>query len=116
MTTVGFGDMLPATYKEAFIVAFIEIFGAMIVAYNINEIGGIVGAMRNSHQALQRKLGVLRRMELKNPISDELGQKIESYLNHETEIKEEYEYDEHKEIIESLPEQLQKEYYYESNR
>ena len=96
MMTIGFGDFSPVTYREAICVAFVEIFGAMILAYNINEIGGIVSSIRSSSDTLQRKYGVLRRMMMKDPIPEELNWKIESYLGHEAEIKEEFEYEEHR--------------------
>lgn len=44
----------------------------MVLAYNINEVGSIVSSMRRSNQELERKLGVLRRMIRRSPISQEL--------------------------------------------
>lgn len=55
-------------------------------------------------------------MAKKNPVPEELEWKIESYLSHETEIRDKFEYNEHHAIIESLPEQLKHEYYLEENQ
>jgi len=48
MMTVGFGDFLPVTYREGFIVAFLEFFSCIVLAYNISEIGGIISTIRSS--------------------------------------------------------------------
>lgn len=48
MMTVGFGDISPVDYRESIIVAFIEIFSSIVLAYNISEVGSIVSSMRKS--------------------------------------------------------------------
>jgi hypothetical protein len=70
MMTVGFGDISPVDYRESIVVAFIEIFSSIVLAYNISEVGSIVSSMRKSSQELERKLGVLRRMSMKEPIPE----------------------------------------------
>lgn len=52
MITVGFGDITPVNYKEAIVVAFIEIFSSLVLAYNINEVGSIVSSIRKSRETL----------------------------------------------------------------
>jgi len=47
-----------------------------MLAYNINEIGSLIGAIRSKGVVLQRKLGVLRRMAEINPIPPELREQI----------------------------------------
>ena len=64
----------------------------MILAYNISEIGSIISQIRTIDSVFQRKIGVLRRMLFNDPIPQELNWKIESYLKHEAEIKEKFEY------------------------
>lgn len=62
MMTVGFGDYLPVTYKEAIIVSFLELFSCIILAYNISEIGNIISALRGAQQEYRRKIGIFKRM------------------------------------------------------
>ncbi len=50
MMTVGFGDITPVDYRESIVVAFIEIFGSIVLAYNISEVGSIISSMRRSSQ------------------------------------------------------------------
>lgn len=76
MMTVGFGDITPVDFREAIIVAFLEIFASIVLAYNINEVGSIISAMRKPNVILDKKLGIIRRMLKKNPIPDELQWKI----------------------------------------
>ena len=52
MMTVGFGDISPVDYRESIVVAFIEIFSSIVLAYNISEVGSIVSSMRKSSQEL----------------------------------------------------------------
>jgi hypothetical protein len=61
-TTIGFGDISPVDYREAVIVALIEVFGTMILAYNISEVGSIITSIRKPIVILDRKLAVVRRM------------------------------------------------------
>jgi hypothetical protein len=70
MITVGFGDISPVNYKEAIVVGLIEIFSSIVLAYNISEVGSIVSSIRKNSEALERKLGVLRRMMAKNPVPE----------------------------------------------
>jgi hypothetical protein len=72
MITVGFGDISPVNYKEAVIVGLIEIFSSIVLAYNISEVGSIVSSIRKNSEALERKLGILRRMMTNNPVPEEL--------------------------------------------
>jgi hypothetical protein len=72
MITVGFGDITPVNYKEAVVVAFIEIFSSIVLAYNISEVGSILSSIRKNSEALERKLGVLRRMMANSPVPVEL--------------------------------------------
>jgi hypothetical protein len=54
----------------------LEIFASIVLAYNINEVGSIISAMRKPNVLLDKKLGIIRRMLKKNPIPDELQWKI----------------------------------------
>jgi len=70
MLTVGFGDITPVNYKESIVVAIIEIFSSIVLAYNISEVGSIVSSIRKNSESLERKLGVLRRMMTNNPVPE----------------------------------------------
>jgi potassium voltage-gated channel Eag-related subfamily H protein 1/potassium voltage-gated channel Eag-related subfamily H protein 5 len=70
MITVGFGDISPVNYKEIIVVGLIEIISSIVLAYNISEVGSIVSSIRKNSEALERKLGVLRRMMAKNPVPE----------------------------------------------
>lgn len=82
MMTVGFGDIRAVDYREGFLIGFVEILSSMVLAYNLTELGIIIASMRKSSQELDRKLGVLRRMEGRSPVPQDLSCKIESYLTH----------------------------------
>ena len=47
-----------------------EIFASIVLAYNISEVGSIVSSIRKNSEALERKLGVLRRMMANNPVPE----------------------------------------------
>ncbi len=70
MITVGFGDISPVNYKETIVVGLIEIISSIVLAYNISEVGSIFLSIRKNSEALERKLGVLRRMMAKNPVPE----------------------------------------------
>jgi hypothetical protein len=55
-------------------------------------------------------------MNLENTVSPELNLVIEEYLVHERKIEEEFEYCKHRELISSLPDQLQRKYYSEAQK
>jgi len=40
------------------------------LAYNINEVGSIISAMRKPNALLDKKLGIMRRMMKNNPIPE----------------------------------------------
>ena len=42
MLTVGFGDIVPTNSQEALIMIFIESLSCIVLAYNINSVGGII--------------------------------------------------------------------------
>jgi hypothetical protein len=80
MMTVGFGDFLPFTYKEALIVAFVEFFSCIVLAYNITYIGNILSALRASQELYVARLGVFKRMAEQNSIKMETRAHIEKYF------------------------------------
>ena len=58
MMTVGFGDFLPANQDEVIITSFIEIFGCIILSYNISVIGSIISKIRESDEKVRVKMAV----------------------------------------------------------
>jgi hypothetical protein len=52
ISTTGFGDFVAVNIKEAIIVAFLELFSSVVLAYNLNLIGTIVMSLRESDQSL----------------------------------------------------------------
>ena len=62
MMTVGFGDYLPVTKRETIVVSIIEIVGCVVLAYNISEIGNIIGQLREAHEKVEYKRAVFNRM------------------------------------------------------
>lgn len=85
--TVGFGDITPVNRYEAIILAFVEIFGSMVLAYNISEIGSIIMSMRSSQQAMSRNLAIFKRMTITSKINPSLSKRIENYIAQEHAIK-----------------------------
>ena len=62
MMTVGFGDYLPVTSRETVVVSFIEITSCVVLAYNISEIGNIVGQLREAYEKVNYRKAVFNRM------------------------------------------------------
>lgn len=46
MLTVGFGDIVATTYKEALCLIFIETISCLALAYNINCVGNLISNIR----------------------------------------------------------------------
>ncbi len=49
MLTVGFGDISANNYIEAMILVFIETFSCITLAYNISNVGALIGELRASN-------------------------------------------------------------------
>lgn len=84
MMTVGFGDFLPSTFKEAAVTSFLELFSCIVLAYNISSIGNIIFAIRASQLEYNRKIAIFKRMAIKDGIDHDLQRKIEAYLKEQT--------------------------------
>ena len=47
MLTVGFGDIVPVSYKEASCMVLIETVSCVILAYNISCVGALIANIRS---------------------------------------------------------------------
>jgi len=47
MLTIGFGDIVPVTYKEALVLIFLETISCIVLAYNINCVGSLISNIRS---------------------------------------------------------------------
>jgi hypothetical protein len=48
MMTIGFGDISATNHQEGIVLAFLELFSCIVLAYNISEIGSIISALRSA--------------------------------------------------------------------
>jgi hypothetical protein len=48
MMTIGFGDITATNHGEAIVLAFLELFSCIVLAYNISEIGSVISALRSA--------------------------------------------------------------------
>jgi hypothetical protein len=46
MLTIGFGDITPNSYQEAYIMIYIQTISCIILAYNINCVGTLISNIR----------------------------------------------------------------------
>jgi len=70
MLTVGFGDLVANSYKEAICLVFIETFSCMAFAYNINCIGTIIQQIRAKDAERSQKSKIFSKLNDKNNLSE----------------------------------------------
>lgn len=59
---------------------FIETFSCITLAYNVSNVGALIGDLRASNSEKQKRLKVFHRMSEENEISYELGSKISNFI------------------------------------
>lgn len=47
MLTIGFGDIVPVTYKEACCMILIETLSCVVLSYNISCVGSLISNIRS---------------------------------------------------------------------
>lgn len=92
MLTVGFGDIVPTTYKEALCMIFIETFSCIALAYNINCVGALISNIRSSDVQTSKKLKIFKKLTDKTSINEELHWKINNYIAESSNIQKKFDY------------------------
>lgn len=59
MTTVGYGDIVPATSMEFIFSTFIMLFACGIFAYNVNAIGSILDEFFKQKRMIDDKMAII---------------------------------------------------------
>ena len=116
IVTVGFGDITVANVGEAVFVAGIMLTGCLMFAYNISEVGRIIGLLNESTIEMRNELSVLRRLARVTEMSEELHNEIAEYIIHSSAIKNMYEIEERRALIRKLPEQMREEFQSQSSQ
>jgi hypothetical protein len=70
MLTVGFGDMVATTYKEALCLIFIETISCLALAYNINCIGNLIANIRAQDIEKSKNFKIFKKMIDKNNLPE----------------------------------------------
>ena len=66
MFTVGFGDLVATTTKEAGCMIFVEIMSCIILTYNINSVGNIIRKIRSYDEDKEKNIKTFTRMHEKS--------------------------------------------------
>jgi fatty-acid desaturase len=80
MLTVGFGDLVASNYQEAICLIFIETFSCIMMAYNINCVGGIIANIRYQDQQRSKKFKIFKKLTDHNNVPPDLSFKINNYI------------------------------------
>jgi hypothetical protein len=68
MLTVGFGDIVPTSSFEAICLIFIETFSCIVMAYNINCMGGIITNIRSENDKRSKKFKIFKKLSNQNSV------------------------------------------------
>lgn len=68
MMTIGFGDITATNHSEAIVLAFLEFFSCIVLAYNVSEIGAVISALRSAGNEYQKKISIFKRMAAEDEI------------------------------------------------
>ncbi|EAR89993.2 cyclic nucleotide-binding domain protein (macronuclear) [Tetrahymena thermophila SB210] len=108
MTTVGYGDIVPATNTEFIVSIGIMLFACGIFAYNVNAIGAILDEFYRQKRIIDEKMAVINAYMSRHNINLNLRYQIRDYLeNFWIQSAEKHEEMESM-IINDLPKYLQK--------
>lgn len=80
MLTVGFGDIVATNSFEAICLIFIETFSCIVMAYNINCMGGIITNIRSENDKRSKKFKIFKKLSNQNSVPEELEFKINNYI------------------------------------
>jgi hypothetical protein len=72
MLTVGFGDIVASNSTEAICLIFIETFSCIVMAYNINCMGGIITNIRSENDKRSKKFKIFKKLTGQNFVPTEL--------------------------------------------
>lgn len=62
MLTVGFGDIVATNSFEAVCLIFLETFSCIVMAYNINCMGGIITNIRAENDKRSKKYKIFKKL------------------------------------------------------
>lgn len=90
MLTIGFGDLVAVTYEEALCLVVIEIFSVMCLAYNINSVGALISNIRSQDIEKSKNYKTFKQLSDKYKLSNELGWKINHYIEESVNIRKKF--------------------------
>jgi hypothetical protein len=80
MLTVGFGDIVATNSSEALCLIFIETFSCIVMAYNINCMGGIIANIRSENSKRSQKFKIFKKLADQNFVPEELEFQVNNYI------------------------------------
>lgn len=81
MLSIGYGDIVVSSYKEAICMIFIETFSCIILAYTINSVGNLIKKLQSNHLEKNKNLKIFKEIVEKNELSCKIKEKVENYIN-----------------------------------
>jgi hypothetical protein len=116
MLTIGFGDIVPVTYKEACCMILIETISCVILSYNISCVGSLISNIRSQDIERGKNLKIFKKLADKNRIKEELSWKINNYIEEHANIKKLFNIEEEVQFVEKLPAAYRIDYLKEANK
>lgn len=86
------------------------------MAYNINRVGAIITNIRLEDQNRSKKFKIFKKLTDQNTVSQELTFKINNYIEESSNIKKKFNYEEDRDFLKELPENLRTTYLKEANK
>lgn len=90
MLTVGFGDISATTTTEAGALIFIQTFSCIVLAYNINIVGGILKNINSYDEQKEKNIKTFARMRERGDLSNDLKKKMKNFINQSINMKRKY--------------------------
>ena len=88
----------------------------MCLAYNINWIGTLISNIRAQDIERGRNFKTFKQLNDKYELPGELGWRISNYIDESVNIRKQFNIEEEKSFVESLPTNMKKDYLRESNK
>ena len=85
------------------------------LSYNINHVGNLVNNIRQQSINKNKSLKIFQQMSSKNKISNELESRVKNYIEKSYQIRKEFNFAEEDKVLDSLPENIRRDYLKETN-
>ena len=90
MLTVGFGDIVASTPREALCLVFIEFVSVICLAYNINWVGTLISNIRAQDIEKGKNFKTFKQLADKYNLEPELEWKINNYIEESVNIRKKF--------------------------